>query len=109
MKITDEQWTDIIDRVDLDKDGKIDAKEFVLLCQTLNRKDNLPPKKIRKPVSTPVAATGTDATPVSSSAPAKEGSNSTMFAVIGVALVAAGVFVAYQQGALDGLLKKNKK
>jgi len=101
MKITDEQWKDIIERVDLDKDGKIDAREFVLLCQTLNKKDNLPPKKQRK-----TATPASEATPAAETAAAPA---SVPFALIGVAVVAIGLFVAYQQGALDSLLKKNKK
>ena len=101
MKITDEHWKDIIERVDLDKDGKIDAREFVLLCQTLNKKDNLPPKKQRK-----TATPASEATPAAETAAAPA---SVPFALIGVAVVAIGLFVAYQQGALDSLLKKNKK
>jgi hypothetical protein len=97
MKLTDEQWADILERVDLDKDGKIDAKEFVLLCQTLNKKDNLPPKKVKKAAAADSSASGAGAAPSSAS-----------LAILGAAIIAVGAFAAYQSGALDSFLGKKK-
>ncbi len=77
--------------MDLDKDGKIDAREFVLLCQTLNKKDALPPKKVRKAAAAPPAAGGAG------------------IAIVAVAVIALVGLVAYQKGAFDSILKPAKK
>jgi Ca2+-binding EF-hand superfamily protein len=98
MKLTDEQWKDILERVDLDKDGKIDAKEFVLLCQTLNKKDALPPKKVKKAKEgEAAAAAGGDA------------SNGNGVVVIAVLALVVGGFLAYKNGAFDKFLKPAQK
>lgn len=94
MKVSDSQWADILDRVDLDKDGKIDAKEFVLLCQTLNKKDSLAPKKVRKAAPAPQAA-------------ASSAGDSKFLAIVGVVVIAV-VFAAYRNGTFDSLLGKKK-
>jgi hypothetical protein len=98
MKLTDEQWKDILERVDLDKDGKIDVKEFVLLCQTLNKKDALPPKKVHK-AKEGEAAAATAAGPASNNG----------FVFVAILALAVGGFVAYKNGAFDKFLKTVKK
>ncbi len=102
MKLSDEVWADLLDRVDLDKDGRIDAKEFVLLCQALNKRDNLPPKKIRKPKAADASASSADASSAGGPSP-------VVLGILGLVAVAAIGYVAFQNGALDSFLGKTKK
>ncbi len=96
MKLSDAQWDDIIERVDLDKDGKIDAREFILLCQAINKRDHLPAKKVR------AKAAAADA------AGAALGNSRPAAIAVGALFVVAGLAIAYRAGKLDAFFGKKK-
>jgi Ca2+-binding EF-hand superfamily protein len=111
MKLSDAQWADILARVDLDGDGRIDAREFVLLCQTLNRKDSLPPRKTKKAAAPATAAAG-DAAPAAAAGAAAgadkpAGASPVALALLGAAVVGLVAYFGYTSGALDDLLGKS--